>query len=83
LGDADFLSNSFLGNGANLDLGISLIQWLNHDDSLIDIPAKIAPDTALDITDTWSLVFGLGFLFILPIAFIVIGIVIWLKRKKY
>ncbi|HIG78708.1 MAG TPA: ABC transporter, partial [Cycloclasticus sp.] len=42
LGDADFLSNSFLGNGANLDLGISLIQWLNHDDSLIDIPAKIA-----------------------------------------
>jgi ABC-type uncharacterized transport system involved in gliding motility auxiliary subunit len=83
LGDADFLSNSFLGNGANLDLGISLIQWLNHDDSLIDIPAKTAPDTALDITDTWSLVFGLGFLFILPIAFIVIGIVIWLKRKKY
>ncbi|MEO1888558.1 MAG: GldG family protein [Cycloclasticus sp.] len=83
LGDADFLSNSFLGNGANLDLGISLIQWLNHDDSLIDIPAKTAPDTALDITDTWSLIFGLGFLFFLPLAFIVTGIVIWLKRKKY
>ncbi|HIF17844.1 MAG TPA: ABC transporter [Cycloclasticus sp.] len=83
LGDADFLSNSFLGNGANLDLGISLIQWLNHDDSLIDIPAKTAPDTALNITDTWSLIFGLGFLFFLPLAFIVTGIVIWLKRKKY
>lgn len=83
MGDADFLSNAFLGNGANLDLGISLIQWLNHDDSLIDIPAKTAPDTALNISDTWSLLFGLGFLFILPVIFIVTGIIIWLKRKKY
>ncbi|ORU93537.1 MAG: ABC transporter [Cycloclasticus sp. symbiont of Bathymodiolus heckerae] len=83
LGDADFLSNSFLGNGANLDLGISLIQWLNHDDSLIDIPAKTATDTTLQIDKTWSLIFGLGFLFVLPILFIVTGIVIWLKRKKY
>ena len=82
IGDADFLSNSFLGNGANLDLGLSLIQWLNHDDSLIDIPAKTAPDTALEINETWSLVFGLGFLFVLPTLFIVSGIVIWLKRKK-
>lgn len=82
IGDADFLSNSFLGNGANLDLGLSLIQWLNHDDSLIDIPAKTAPDTALEIGETWSLIFGLGFLFVLPTFFIVSGIIIWLKRKK-
>ncbi|PHS72425.1 MAG: ABC transporter [Cycloclasticus sp.] len=82
IGDADFLSNSFLGNGANLDLGLSLIQWLNHDDSLIDIPAKTALDTSLVITDTWSIVFGFGFLFLLPILFISSGIIIWLKRKK-
>jgi len=82
IGDADFLSNSFLGNGANLDLGLSLIQWLNHDDSLIDIPAKTAADTSLEINQTWLIIFGIGFLFILPAAFIISGIVIWLKRKK-
>lgn len=82
IGDADFLSNAFLGNGANLDLGISLIQWLNHDDSLIDIPAKTAADTALEINQTWSIVFGMGFLFILPVLFIVTGLLVWLKRKK-
>ncbi len=82
IGDADFLSNAFLGNGANLDLGLSLIQWLNHDDSLIDIPAKTASDIALEINPTWSIIFGLGFLFLLPLVFIVTGIVIWLKRKK-
>lgn len=82
IGDADFLSNAFLGNGDNLNLGLSLIQWLNHDDSLIDIPAKTAPDTALEITETWSIIFGLGFLFVLPAFFIITGVVIWLKRKK-
>jgi len=82
LGDADFISNSFLGNGANLDLGLSLIQWLNHNDTLIEIPAKTALDTTLDINETWSLIFGLGFLFVLPAVFILCGLVIWLKRKK-
>lgn len=82
IGDADFLSNTFLGNGANLDLGLGLVQWLNHDDSFINIPAKTAPDTALNINDTWSLIFGLGFLFILPSVFIITGLIIWIKRKK-
>jgi len=82
IGDADFLSNTFLGNGANLDLGLGLIQWLNHDDSFINIPAKTSSDTALEINTTWSIVFGIGFLLILPVFFIVTGVVIWLKRKK-
>ena len=82
IGDADFLSNSFLGNGANLDLGLSLIRWLNHDDSLVDIPAKTTADTSLDINQTWLITFGFGFLFILPAFFIISGVIIWLKRKK-
>ncbi|OUR84300.1 ABC transporter [Cycloclasticus sp. 46_120_T64] len=82
IADADFLSNSFLGNGANLDLGLSLIQWLNHDDSLIDIPAKTAHDSQLEIDSRWSIIFGLGFLLLLPLIFIGSGVVIWLKRKK-
>lgn len=82
IGDSDFLSNAFLGNGANLDLGLSLIRWLNHDDSLIDIPAKTAGDVQLNISQTWSIVFGLGFLVGLPILFIASGLIIWLKRKQ-
>lgn len=82
IGDVDFLSNAFLGNGANLDVGLHLIQWLNHDDNLIDIPAKTAPDNSLAITQSWTLIFGLGFLIVLPIAFIATGIIIWFKRKK-
>jgi ABC-type uncharacterized transport system involved in gliding motility auxiliary subunit len=82
IGDTDFLSNAFLGNGANLDLGLNLIQWLNQDDSLIDIPAKTAMDTSLNVSQLWTLIFGLGFLIILPLLFVATGIIIWLKRKK-
>ena len=82
IGDADFLSNAFLGNGANLDLGLNLVQWLNQDDNLIDIPAKTAVDTSLNVSQLWTLIFGLGFLIVLPLVFIATGIIIWLKRKK-
>lgn len=82
IGDGDFLTNSFLGNGANLDIGLGLIQWLNHDDSFIDLPAKTAPDLSLEVTPAWTIIFGLGFLMLLPILFIASGIIIWLKRKR-
>lgn len=32
LGDGDFLSNSYLGNGANRDLGLRLMRWLLTDE---------------------------------------------------
>jgi len=82
IGDGDFLSNAYLANGANLNLGLSIVQWLNHDDDFINVPAKTATDQSLEITQTWSIIFGLGFLFFLPAVFIGIGVYIWFKRKK-
>ena len=35
VGNANFLSNTFLANGGNLDLGINMVNWLAGDDSLI------------------------------------------------
>ncbi|MDH5184919.1 MAG: GldG family protein, partial [Gammaproteobacteria bacterium] len=34
IGDGDFLSNNYLGNGANLDLGLGLINWLGGEETL-------------------------------------------------
>ncbi|MFI3220478.1 MAG: GldG family protein, partial [Methylococcales bacterium] len=39
VGDGDFLSNTYLGNVGNLDMGLRIINWLIHDDNFIDIPA--------------------------------------------
>lgn len=82
VGDGDFLSNAFLGNGGNLDLGVHILQWLNHSDALINIPSKTAPDRKLDLSPLASGSIAVGFLFILPLILIGTGAVVWFKRRR-
>lgn len=82
IGDSDFLANSFVGAGANLDLGNNLFNWLAGDDQLININPKSAPDTRLDLSDNAAIVIGTGFLVILPLGLLAAGIFIWLRRRK-
>ncbi len=82
MGDGDFLSNTFLGNGGNLDLGLNLLNWLNYDDTLIAVGARTAPDTTLNLSSTVTAVIGFGFLFFLPLLLVGCGLTLWLKRRK-
>ncbi len=82
IGDGDFLSNSYLGNGGNLDLGLNLIRWLSSDLKLLDIPARTAPDVRLDLSTTASSVIGLGFLLLIPLLFISAGAIVWWGRRR-
>jgi ABC-type uncharacterized transport system involved in gliding motility auxiliary subunit len=82
IGDGDFLSNTYLGNGANLDLGLSLINWLTHEDRFIAVPARIRPDTTLQLSSTASWIISIGFLFVLPITLLGTGLLIWWRRRQ-
>lgn len=82
IGDGDFISNSYLGNAGNMNLGLNLIRWLAEDDNLLDIPAKTASDLELNLSPTIGAVIGLGFLVFLPILLISTGVVIMWRRRK-
>ena len=82
IGDSDFLANSFVGVGSNLDLGNNLFNWLAEDDQLISIRPKSAPDTELELSNTAAIVIGAGFLVVLPVGLIAAGLTIWLRRRK-
>ena len=82
VGDGDFLSNSYLDNGGNMELGLRMINWLSHSDDLIDIPAKTLDDSYLELSMASSFLIGLGFTLILPAIFIVIGVLLWWIRRR-
>jgi ABC-type uncharacterized transport system involved in gliding motility auxiliary subunit len=81
-GDSDFLANSYIGAGANLQLGLNIINWLSGDDDLIAVEPKNAPDTKLQLDDTETLIIGAGFFLVLPAVLFATGLIIWFKRRK-
>jgi len=82
IGDGDFLSNSFLGNGGNREFGQRVFDWLLADDAMIDLPDKGAPDRQLQLSQTQLGVIGLGFLLVLPVLLLAAGGWIWWRRKR-
>jgi ABC-type uncharacterized transport system involved in gliding motility auxiliary subunit len=82
VGDGDFLSNTYLRNGGNLNLGMKMIDWLIQEHDLIDIPPKVATDTQLNLSANQMIILGIFFLFLLPFSLVGTGILIWLQRRK-
>ena len=82
IGDGDFLTNAYIGNVGNLEMGLRIVNWLIHDDRFINIPAKNAIDTQLQFTKTTVAIIGFGFLIVLPCLLMGTGFFIWRKRKQ-
>ena len=82
IGDGDFLSNTYIGNSGNQELGIRLINWLSNDDDFIAIPASIAPDMQLELSPVAAGIIALGFLIMLPLLLFGAGGYIWWRRRK-
>ncbi|MBM2829453.1 MAG: uncharacterized protein HW411_243 [Gammaproteobacteria bacterium] len=82
ISDGDFVSNTYVGNSGNLELGIRLMNWLSGDDDFISIPAKIATDTQLELSPFAAGVIGLGFFLVLPVVLFGTGITIWWRRRN-
>lgn len=81
LGDSDFMQNSYIGQGSNLEFASNLFNWLSEDDDLLSLKANIAPGTTLNLTTAGRI--GLGALWlVLPLALFVFGLVRWMRRRK-
>lgn len=62
MGNANFLSNTFITNGGNLDFGLNILNWLAGDDDLIAIEANplkdmnvVVPEMGKSLGGLWTL----------------------------
>lgn len=81
-GDGDFLSNTYLGNGGNLELGLSMANWLSQDDAYVSIPVRTAPDKGLNLSNNAQDALALAFMILIPLGLLGGGITVWLRRRK-
>jgi len=82
IADGDFLSNIYIGNTGNLELGLRLVNWLSFEDSLIPIPARTAGDTQLEMDNIVLGISGIFFLIALPLGLLLTGLGIWWRRSR-
>ncbi len=82
VGDGDFLSNTYLGNGANLELGLNIFNWLTLDEALVLIAPRTVPDPDLNLAEGALALIAATFLVGLPGMLFACGWLIWLRRRR-
>ena len=82
IGDSDFASNIYIGNGANLNLIVSVLQWLIHDDQRISLLPYQPPDISIEFNDTEIAVLAAWYLLVAPLTVLLLGLFIGIRRRK-
>ncbi len=77
-GDGDFLSNTYLQNGGNIELGLRMVDWLSTNTGLLSIPQIEPKDTRLDLSLEALNLYSVFFVFLLPAALVFAG---WRLRR--
>ena len=82
MGDAYFLADAYVGTGGNQSLGLNIVNWLSHDNRFINIHPVKAPDLSLNLGAGTEQVIAYGFLIMLPLLLLMMGLSIWMRRRR-
>ena len=82
VGDGDFVSNTYLGNGGNQELGTHMVDWLVANEALVGVETRPAPDVNLELSTMAKGLMGLGLLVVLPAIFGALGLWLAWRRKR-
>ncbi|HSO07593.1 MAG TPA: GldG family protein [Pelomicrobium sp.] len=80
-GGGSFLANAFVGNGANLDLGLRLFNWLGGDERLVTVQPKAARDASLALNRPQAVAITFGWLVAMPALLLAAAVLAWWRRR--
>ncbi len=79
--DADFLSNVFIGQYSNAEMGLNVINWLSELDYQIFLDQKEIRVERLDLMSKEKRMVVV-ILFVIPVIIAISGIMTWLKHNN-
>lgn len=82
IGNSRFLSNGTIENYGNLAFGLNLLNWLSHDDVLINISQPITQDTLLQIHLPAAITIQYGFPVLILILILATVLYFYRRRRR-
>ncbi len=81
-GDSEFAANQYYNLSGNGNLFLNTVNWLAEESDLISIQPKTSSPRALMLTPSQGRLIFFFSVLILPLAVLVIGVSVWLKRRS-
>lgn len=82
IADSDFLANAQINSLGNMQLGVSLFQWLANRDKQISVRVPPAPDSSLHLAPWQGRTIWYLFVIALPILLLATGVGRWWLRRR-
>lgn len=82
IGDGDFLSNSYIGNGGNLPLGLNVVDWLTQSEAFLDSYTRPVADQIIELGEWQTVALAVGLLLVLPLGLLGMGGSRWWRRRR-
>lgn len=80
--DADFLTNIYINQYSNAQMGLNVINWLAELDYQVFLSTKEIKVERLDLTSKQKRQV-ITILFLLPFLLVIVGLIVWLRTKAY
>lgn len=81
-GDSDFASNTYYNLSGNGNLFLNTVNWLTEEADLISIQPKTSSPRAIQLSPSQGRMIFFVSLIILPLAILLTGISVWLRRRS-
>lgn len=81
IGDADFASNAYFDSASNGDLFLMAVGWLAEETDLLAIRPKDPENRRINVTLSQSRMIFWASVVFLPLAMLVLGTTIWMRRR--
>ena len=81
-GDSDFAANSYYHLSGNGNMFLNTLNWLTEEEDLISIQAKTSNPRVIQMSPSQGRLLFFVVVLLLPLAVLVIGISIWLRRRS-